>query len=393
MIPLFGETPVLAALLSLILSSFGAFPVADAPRIQDDPAIAYDGQVYWVVWRDTREGAGSYAVYGARVDASGKLLDPGGVRLAAGDGVRGNPAIAAASGQGLAVWRDRRSGRDYDIYGARVDSSGRVLDPGGFPIAAGPGDQVKPAVAFDGADYLVVWVDHRGGPGTLAWTRVSSSATLITRGAVPLSAGSENPGLACVTAGCLVVWEQEETDGDRNLMAHLLSRQGGAIREGIVVSAAPRPQLAPKVASDGDGFLVVWEDRRGPKGIPQIYAAGVSREGEVLDPEGNAVAPEAAHQTFPSVLFGLGTYQVVWSEGDERSNPWVRWTRVAGPGGAPRRPAAGVAPGTHPQVTPVIAQGGTRLLAVWTEYAHSVCCDLYGALLDIQAAGGHDPEP
>lgn len=64
----------------------------------------------------------------------------------------------------LVVWQDFRSGKQYDVYAARVSPKGKVLDPGGFPVAAGACNQGRPGVAFAGGRYLVVWMDARRYP-------------------------------------------------------------------------------------------------------------------------------------------------------------------------------------------------------------------------------------
>ena len=68
----------------------------------------------------------------------------------------------------LVVWMDYRGyelGPDYaDIYAARVTPDGTDLDPNGIPIAVRGGLlEGQPAVAFDGTNYLVTW-DQGGYP-------------------------------------------------------------------------------------------------------------------------------------------------------------------------------------------------------------------------------------
>jgi len=64
----------------------------------------------------------------------------------------------------LVVWQDFRSGKQYDVYAARVTPQGKVLDKGGFPVAASSPNECRPAVAFGGGNYVVVWMDARSYP-------------------------------------------------------------------------------------------------------------------------------------------------------------------------------------------------------------------------------------
>jgi len=54
--------------------------------------------------------------------------------------------------------------------------------------------------------------------------------------------------------------------------------------------AAPHERRHPEVAANQNGFLTVWEDARVAPDQPRIWAARVSRSGELLDPTGIRVA-------------------------------------------------------------------------------------------------------
>ncbi|MDH3785603.1 MAG: PKD domain-containing protein, partial [Acidobacteriota bacterium] len=71
-----------------------------------------------------------------------------------------SPAVTWTGTEYLVVWEDKRNGIDYfdertDLYGARVDVFGEVLDPDGFPIATGLIPSHQPSLATMGTETLL----------------------------------------------------------------------------------------------------------------------------------------------------------------------------------------------------------------------------------------------
>jgi hypothetical protein len=60
-----------------------------------------------VVWRDERTGFGSYDVYGTRITGTGRVVDGGGVAIAAGPTAELSPTAAPRPGGGFAVGYQR----------------------------------------------------------------------------------------------------------------------------------------------------------------------------------------------------------------------------------------------------------------------------------------------
>jgi hypothetical protein len=118
-----------------------------------------------VVWQDFRSGKG-WDVYAQRIDSSGSLRWPDeGVRISAAEGDQLGPQLAA-DGHGGAViaWQDLRRGPEADLYAQAVDSSGRTRwAADGIPVLAGPGAQLVPQVVTCGAGSVFVWSDSRAG--------------------------------------------------------------------------------------------------------------------------------------------------------------------------------------------------------------------------------------
>ena len=134
-----------------------------APSSQYYPSVSFDGTNYLVVWEDYRSGS-SYDIYGARVSQSGTVLDPSGIPISTATNDQWYPSVSFDGTNYLVVWQDDRSG-SYDIYGARVNPSGVVIDS--FPVSEQPGNQFSPALAHGSGNKLLItysgWVDYING--------------------------------------------------------------------------------------------------------------------------------------------------------------------------------------------------------------------------------------
>ena len=81
------------------------------------------------------EGRERSAVSGERFTDDGEFLIDTNSTLAPAPYNQVEPAIAFDGANFLVVWEDYRSGSDCDVYGARVTPAGTVLDPQGFVIS------------------------------------------------------------------------------------------------------------------------------------------------------------------------------------------------------------------------------------------------------------------
>ena len=249
---------------------------------QLEPAVAFDGATYLVVWTDEREAR--RRVRAARVTAAGALLDPYGIALGDGrapdvafDGT--NFLVAFSVDAGITSSWGTLS-RAHAIRAARVSPSGVVLDVGGFPVsAAADGDTVSaPAVSSDGGAFLVAWSQWQvGSPGETRFARVTSGGAVL------------DPG------GALI---------------------------------ATSPTGAPAVSFDGAGYLVVWPSAALGNGTETAFAARVTPGGAVLDPGGLALGGSNLSVVYgttgPRVAFDGLHHVVVWWECAADCHLWAR---------------------------------------------------------------------
>ena len=110
------------------------FLVSTAAVPEQDPAVAFNGTDYLVVWEDQRNGPAAADIHGVRLDQTGTVLDAAGIVIAQAPNAQVAPAVASNGTDWLVTWQDGRSGPGQDdIYAARVLASGTVADPSASP--------------------------------------------------------------------------------------------------------------------------------------------------------------------------------------------------------------------------------------------------------------------
>jgi len=291
--------------------------VSRGTNMQVSVAVAYGGNGYFVVWQDGRSGT-SYDIYGTRLDVSGSVLDPAGIAISTEVEDQSFPDVAYGLGKYFVVWNDERAEDGFSqIYGARVDSSGIVRDPAGvgiFTLSEVYCDY--PAVAFDGQNYLVVWGDYRNTVDADVYgARVDTAGTVLDAGGIAIctEAGNQSvPALASSGTNCLVAWLDERTD-DGDIYGCRVEPDGDVLDgSGLAIRVETSDQGDQAVAFDGTNYLVVWSDYRGDN--LDIYGARVTVGGSVLDPSGILISGADMNQRSPAVAFDGTTYLVAWQD-------------------------------------------------------------------------------
>jgi hypothetical protein len=167
------------------------------------PSVAFDGMNYLVAWQDNRSGT-TPDIYGARVSQAGLVLDPAGIAISTATNSQANPSVAFDGTNYLVAWEDARSGSTSDIYGARVSQSGVVLDPPGTGVAISTAafNQGTPSVAFDGTNLLVAWVDNRTNASwDIYGARVNQAGVVLDPTGIALATSANNETVPSVSQG------------------------------------------------------------------------------------------------------------------------------------------------------------------------------------------------
>ncbi len=157
-----SQRDIFAARVTLqgeVLDPIG-IPICTFEGIQSHVNLAWDGQNYLAVWQDWRNE--DWAIYGARVDPNGSLLDPDGFLIAGGSEWALYPAVASDGSNFFVVWSHDKPWTSYDVYGTRITPDGEILDPDGILICATDLFEYCPSIAYNGSIYFVAWEHNQG---------------------------------------------------------------------------------------------------------------------------------------------------------------------------------------------------------------------------------------
>lgn len=303
------------------------FAVCTAKDMQERPRIAFGGGVFLVVWQDLRNEK-DWDVYAARVTPAGKVLDVDGFRVAGGKHNQALPQVAWDGKAFLVVWQDARSGNRYEIYGARVSSDGKVLDPEGNLLVTekAPVSQFNPVVASAAEDgkSLLFWLGSHNNFARkpLAGCQFVQDGKVVdkpTYETPPISnTDKKAPGgqygqfpmfLAAGPKGYLGAWTTSIFLGRgaalNDAHAALFKLDGQLDKTFHLTGKGEKepPRIRnPQLAWDGTGFIATW-DMSGTARPPaeKVFATRVSIEGQTTEtlhvagtPESPAIRPAVA---------------------------------------------------------------------------------------------------
>lgn len=414
--------------------------IAVATTLEDKilPSVAYDGNKILIVWRNGT----SRRIQGARVSTGGVVLDPNSkyisstasgksgciavgfgnqfvvgwssldmnacetlFTLVSDGGVAQSPdgsllslalnnqkdySVVDNGAEYAVVWSATVDGQQK-ILGARVSHSGVLLTDAPINLTQSiKGDQTQPALAWNGKKYLLVWRGNESFVSTewdIRGLLLSANLTPISSAAIAISGGAQSEGRPDVgTNGSnfLVAWEdnrdaptQNYTD---NIYGATVSSDGVVKLIATAISSATGNQLLPRIASDGSGYMVVWEDYRTVN--PTIKGSRVSSTGTVSDTTGIVFPNTSTAQTSPSICYGNGSYFVTWSDSTK-----ITACRVSSAASIIDKNGITVSYSNRDKRCPSACWDGENYQLVWEDYrsSDSANSDIYGT--SVSSAG------
>ncbi len=298
--------------------------IGPAANYQERPQIEAGANGYLVVWEDSRAnslgilgnqgcsggdpcGQTLKDIYAARLDANGQLIDTIPIVVSQATWDQTNPQVSWNGQNWLVVWNTQRVANfsyTTDVVAARISPQGVVLDPVPIVVDGNPTiDEYWPTVASDGTNWVVVWMDL-GDYFELDATRISPSGQVLDPGGVPIHtpgfpAAPYNAALTFAGDEYMVVWI-----GDNDIKGLRFSPTLQPI--GGVFTVSPSGNF-PEIAANGTDFFVAWQ------GGSNVYGSRVTHNGQVLDPAGINISGSNGGYPYPDVGWDGTNWLVTWS--------------------------------------------------------------------------------
>ncbi|MFH1811587.1 MAG: putative metal-binding motif-containing protein [Pseudomonadota bacterium] len=278
------------------------------------------------------------AVFGRRLDGNGQPMAqefnvnraPDSTHMAY------DPDVATDGSRYLAVWSESvTSGQNttHHIYGQWVALNG-TLTGSALVIATSTLVLATPAVASNGAEFLVVWSKATSAGGSILQGRVIQSNGSMTSPvdlySPPDSAARVyQPDAASDGTGFFTVFGSDfSTTADPGNVGGALVSASGTLT-GFVLSLSLRPgaQLTPQVAYSGDRYLMITGDS--PTGMVGQY---IGQDGSILGStatENFELCTACVRRLYPSLAALNTSFGALWLD-DRFSSPRAVFGRRLG---------------------------------------------------------------
>jgi hypothetical protein len=294
------------------------------PNQPDRPALAFDGQRYLVI-AATSTTSSMGGLQGIFVDATGNPTSTYSIVQTAGP-----PAHPSAAFGGTSTLVAFQAGSA--VEGLWLDASGAAV---GAPFAISNNGtnetSAQPAVAYGGGAFLVAYTKYTDPDRTLWAARLTGPGGTVTRAQVFPTHQQGTPAIASDGTGFLVVWQDTPagaagTDADI-FAAHLGSDGNPTGGAATAVAMTPMVETAPDVAYVGSGYVASWFQQTNPSFVDQgtVRAARFDATGALLDGPatagGLAIGTTANPKRHPRVGRLGAQAVVVWEWSTAGSGP------------------------------------------------------------------------
>jgi hypothetical protein len=224
----------------------------------DPPCVTSGTSNHLMAW------AGNFPQMNQGGDIIGALVAPALIAITSSHDGHGTGGIGFGGGNYFVAY-ERGSAPFFKIYGRLVSPDGTVGAE--FPISSGFGQftNVCHAVAFDGSNFFVVWIEQSTDPAlsnlALKGRFVSPAGALGTEFTINgVAPAKEGPSVAFNGSTYFVVWNDIINLATTEDVFAQQVTTAGALSGGVVSIATGSGFKFGQVSAGAGNFLVVWED-------------------------------------------------------------------------------------------------------------------------------------
>ncbi|MCU1230374.1 MAG: hypothetical protein JWO97_3258 [Acidobacteria bacterium] len=274
------------------------------------------------------------------------------------------PAVASDGTNFLAVWSDARSPLG-GLYATRIDFRGQILDETGIRIGGSAGSGAE--VVWSGSSYVIVWSEtsfatSSGPKYTIRVARIDASGALIEAPRTLREDAFGYPRNVATNGSRIIVAYAADVSKAPRISYAVLDRDARTIALDVAVPQPSANNYAATVTSNGSDFLMVWTSTNGlPNSLP---AAHIDASGNVA---GNAILAQALSPADGPLVASDGTDFLVFTRALTSSSDELQVMRVGANLNVIRDlHPAGVPSDVTVQQPRVVWNGNTYLL-VWAD--------------------------
>jgi hypothetical protein len=329
-------------------------------------------------------GAGPYSgpgigrmmdIYAARLDQNGNVIDQTPLVISSASYSQGHPKAAWNGQNWLVAWYEELETNryNYQIRAVRVSPAGAVLDA--TPMTLSTPNQNLGAwptrVLFDGTNWVVIWEGFNAAQTarSVYIARVTPAGGVLDVGGLAVynhtSQNLTDPDMAFNGSGYLLVFLDL---GSYLLYGQRLSTTFQPLGSPFLINNySPSRPVKPSVSSNGNGYFVAWDEHPFSGNIGSVRGSRISATGQVLDPGSIVVDPDVgSSQTVPHVIWDGANWSVAYSSGFLQD---IYLTRVSAAGAVVNASPIVVSAAASHQLNPVVAPGfNGNVQVVWDDY-------------------------
>jgi len=299
---------------------------------QTDPAVIYNSidDEFTTLWYDLRTGN---QLYGRNSNCTGTAGSEWFI-----DGITStlsSPELAFSGTNYLYTWM-ALNGSNYETKYLVLDGTGSAV---GAVQTLSDTSSLRPDVAFDGFEFLVVWEDSTidgkgiyGGYFDTSGTPIGSAFLLVddTLASAPAVCGIESA--VEDEAKFAIAWQHYDVTTNADIYAGVLDHLSTTAISGAAICTENEGQAEPDIGYHGYGFIVVWKDSR-PVFNTDIYGRFLGETGNPLGSD-FAICDSANSQLEPKLAYNSAEnkYFCVWTDWRNGSNSDIYGALINPPG-------------------------------------------------------------